>query len=363
MTISAPFFANLDASTRSRDPPSLSSSEFSSLTGARQDARNPDSLMENADSGPNTPNSSSATRDAPATCTPASNARRRAGRKSDSDKETRKDRSPSPKRKRFTCAECGKSFSSSGHLARHRRVHTGEKKYKCPIDGCPARFDRPDGQKSHYERHKKNLNNPDWTTNAIRRSIREADQPSTIPAPNVTPNVPKRKPRKKPDVKSPPSTQSPDAFPIPSHAIHQTPDMLDNPDMLHFSPDSILASQPIHQQTLQPTSYRVNLFRQPAAMKELVESGLRKRENEAQDTANSIISRYHPFGNAGSQPSSNTQVSATSNVSFAPSSVSFASSNESSGKEALREAAKLDAHSRQAFLRNRRNLKHGNSDS
>jgi uncharacterized Zn-finger protein len=54
--------------------------------------------------------------------------------------------------RRYTC-QCGKSFTTSGHLARHTRIHTGEKNYVCPEVGCAARFSRQDNCMQHYRTH------------------------------------------------------------------------------------------------------------------------------------------------------------------------------------------------------------------
>ncbi|KAK9369568.1 hypothetical protein V1509DRAFT_619852 [Lipomyces kononenkoae] len=56
------------------------------------------------------------------------------------------------KPRRYTC-HCGKSFTTSGHLARHMRIHTGEKNYVCPEKGCGARFSRQDNCMQHYRTH------------------------------------------------------------------------------------------------------------------------------------------------------------------------------------------------------------------
>ncbi|KAJ3129723.1 hypothetical protein HK098_000502 [Nowakowskiella sp. JEL0407] len=49
-------------------------------------------------------------------------------------------------RKRFDCLVegCGKNFSTSGHLARHSRIHSGLKPFTCLWDGCDQSFSRRD---------------------------------------------------------------------------------------------------------------------------------------------------------------------------------------------------------------------------
>lgn len=72
--------------------------------------------------------------------------------------------------RRYTC-NCGKSFTTSGHLARHTRIHTGEKNYVCPEDGCGARFSRQDNCMQHYRTHQSGS----ATKRAARRRRMSAD--------------------------------------------------------------------------------------------------------------------------------------------------------------------------------------------
>ncbi|KAJ7053805.1 hypothetical protein C8F01DRAFT_918300, partial [Mycena amicta] len=42
------------------------------------------------------------------------------------------------------CSYCSKAFSTSGHLSRHVRVHTGEMNFVCSFPGCTTRCSRKD---------------------------------------------------------------------------------------------------------------------------------------------------------------------------------------------------------------------------
>ncbi|MBW0516090.1 hypothetical protein O181_055805 [Austropuccinia psidii MF-1] len=48
---------------------------------------------------------------------------------------------------------CGKAFTTSGHLVRHKRIHTGEKRYECVMKNCNSRFSRQDNMLQHYRTH------------------------------------------------------------------------------------------------------------------------------------------------------------------------------------------------------------------
>lgn len=66
-------------------------------------------------------------------------------------------------KRKHTCKICSRSFTTSGHLARHNRIHTGERKHICPWPTCEARFARQDNCMQHYKTHtngkkRKNLN-------------------------------------------------------------------------------------------------------------------------------------------------------------------------------------------------------------
>ncbi|KAF7723284.1 hypothetical protein EC973_002130 [Apophysomyces ossiformis] len=60
--------------------------------------------------------------------------------------------------KKFRCTghgDCQMEFTRSEHLARHQRKHTGEKPFKCVVEGCDRMFSRFDNMMQHTHTHNK----------------------------------------------------------------------------------------------------------------------------------------------------------------------------------------------------------------
>ena len=60
--------------------------------------------------------------------------------------------------KKYFCQYCNKKFGRISTLKAHIRTHTGEKKYKCKMEGCDKWFAEKGNMEIHYKRHLRKLN-------------------------------------------------------------------------------------------------------------------------------------------------------------------------------------------------------------
>ena len=77
--------------------------------------------------------------------------------------------------KPFNCtwADCERRFARSDELSRHKRTHTGEKNFTCPM--CSRPFIRSDHLAKHIGRH-----NNGTLSSSVRRPKKEAETPVSV---------------------------------------------------------------------------------------------------------------------------------------------------------------------------------------
>jgi hypothetical protein len=72
---------------------------------------------------------------------------------------------------------CGKSFTTSGNLCRHRALHLSIKPFRCPIEGCTMKFSRADSLRDHHTSHLRRLNAAVQGASRAVKAVRVADFP------------------------------------------------------------------------------------------------------------------------------------------------------------------------------------------
>ncbi|KAG6888210.1 hypothetical protein C0995_009807 [Termitomyces sp. Mi166 len=125
---------------------------------------------------------------------------------------------PTNTKKKHVCTVCERPFSTSGHLARHSRVHTGERNHKCPFPGCETRCSRQDNLQQHYRIHLSPGSRRASTRTAIsrlnngKRGVGAATL-VTVPEPPISP----------PPLSPPPLSQPPALEPARIYSHHSPP--------------------------------------------------------------------------------------------------------------------------------------------
>ncbi|KAF9415312.1 hypothetical protein BGZ94_000129 [Podila epigama] len=117
---------------------------------------------------------------------------------------------------------CFKSFTRSGHLARHIRSHTSEKLFVCPVESCGLGFTRSDALREHARTH------------VVRTRSRKPDNLKVKSGSSPSSPLTSRKSTSHSPVSTVRSSMSP--YPMsPSHSESEEP-MIDYPSWAKMTP-------------------------------------------------------------------------------------------------------------------------------
>ncbi|KAF5388808.1 hypothetical protein D9757_005691 [Collybiopsis confluens] len=178
-------------------------------------------------------------------------------------------------RKRHICPTCDRCFTTSGHLARHSRVHTGEKNHKCPFPGCDTRCSRQDNLQQHYRIHLSPGSRRTSSRSAVTRRGKRAvssngsgsvppeyDQPPLSPPPLVHATIPTSTPSMSPSPLEPSRSSGAVVRPPSYSPPPNSPPPLAQATISSFqqrpSPSSSVTSSPETSYAPGPSSFPTN---------------------------------------------------------------------------------------------------------
>ncbi|KZT58446.1 hypothetical protein CALCODRAFT_494945 [Calocera cornea HHB12733] len=76
-------------------------------------------------------------------------------------------------KKDYRCGQCNRAFDTSGHLSRHMRIHTGERRQVCPFPACHHTCSRHDNLLQHYRIQHLPKSAQPYTTTEVKQALED----------------------------------------------------------------------------------------------------------------------------------------------------------------------------------------------